>query len=232
MMSIRQNIGLTGNQLKLIALVAMTADHVGLVILPQYTFLRAIGRLAFPIFAFMIAEGCRYTRSMPRYLGLMAGLGAICQIVYFVAMGSLFQSILVTFTMSIALIWLFDIAVRKKQAGAWLAAGLGVALAFFLTAVLPAMLTGTDYAVDHGFWGVMLPVGVYFAKGRQRQLGITAAILICISTKHAAIQYFSLLALPLLALYNGQRGKHNRKYLFYVYYPLHLVVINAIGELL
>lgn len=53
--------GLTGNQLKLLALFAMTCDHVGLQLLPQFIILRIIGRLAAPLFAYMIAEGCRYT---------------------------------------------------------------------------------------------------------------------------------------------------------------------------
>ena len=49
--------GLTGNQLKLIALITMTIDHIGYILLPQYRILRIIGRLAFPIYAYMIAVG-------------------------------------------------------------------------------------------------------------------------------------------------------------------------------
>ena len=60
--------GLTGNQLKLIALFAMTCDHVGMQIFPQLLWLRMIGRLAMPIYAFMIAEGCRHTRNRKKYL--------------------------------------------------------------------------------------------------------------------------------------------------------------------
>ena len=56
--------GLTGNQLKLLALFAMTCDHVGLQLLPQFIILRIIGRLAAPLFAYMIAEGCRYTQTV------------------------------------------------------------------------------------------------------------------------------------------------------------------------
>ena len=71
--------GFTGNQLKLIALISMTCDHVGLQLLPDVLILRIIGRLALPIFAYMIAEGCRYTRNRKRYLLRMAGLAALCQ---------------------------------------------------------------------------------------------------------------------------------------------------------
>ena len=60
---------MTGNQLKILALVTMTIDHVGVVLLPQYLVLRIIGRLTYPIFAYMIAEGCFYTHSKRRYLG-------------------------------------------------------------------------------------------------------------------------------------------------------------------
>ena len=64
--------GLTGNQLKIIGIIAMTCDHVGLQLLPQFPILRIIGRIAFPIFAFLIAEGCRYTRDKKRFLLNMA----------------------------------------------------------------------------------------------------------------------------------------------------------------
>ena len=65
---------LSGNQLKIIALVAMTCDHVGKELLPAYEFLQIMGRLAFPIFAYMIAEGCRYTRNRKKHLLQVASL--------------------------------------------------------------------------------------------------------------------------------------------------------------
>ena len=68
---------LTGNQLKIFALIAMTLDHIGLELLPQYPFLRIIGRLAFPLFAYMIAEGCRYTKNRTRYLLCIASMGLV-----------------------------------------------------------------------------------------------------------------------------------------------------------
>ena len=102
------NFRLTGNQLKLLALVTMTVDHIGVHLLPQYTFLRIIGRLAFPIYAYCIAEGCTHTKNRRKYLLQMAGMALLCQLVYFFAMGSLFQCILVTFTLSILTIYAID----------------------------------------------------------------------------------------------------------------------------
>ena len=75
-----KKIGLTGNQLKILALIAMTIDHVGVMLFPESVWLRVIGRLAFPIFAYMIAEGCHYTRSKSRYLGLCIGVAALCRV--------------------------------------------------------------------------------------------------------------------------------------------------------
>ena len=73
--------GLTGNQLKLIALVTMTIDHVGLLLLPQLVILRIIGRLSMPLYAYMIAQGCRYTHDRRRYFVRLAGLALACQVV-------------------------------------------------------------------------------------------------------------------------------------------------------
>ena len=106
--------GLTGNQLKLLALFAMTCDHVGLQLLPQFIILRIIGRLAAPLFAYMIAEGCRYTHNRGRYLGRLLGMAALCQIAYFAAMRSLYQCIFVTFSLSVCLIYTLDNAVRRR----------------------------------------------------------------------------------------------------------------------
>ena len=83
----------------------MTCDHVGKLLLPQVMMLQIIGRLAFPIFAYMIAEGCYYTRSRAKYLRNIAAVALLCQIVYFVAMGSLYQCIMVTFSLSVLLIF-------------------------------------------------------------------------------------------------------------------------------
>lgn len=69
---------MTGSQLKIIALIAMTCDRVGKILLPQIGILQIVGRLAFPIFAYMIAEGCVHTKSKKRYLLTMMGLAALC----------------------------------------------------------------------------------------------------------------------------------------------------------
>lgn len=221
-----RKIGLTGNQLKLIALVTMTVDHMGMTLFPLNPWFRIIGRLAFPIFAYMIGEGCRYTRSMPKYLRLLALVAAVCQGVYWVAMGSLYQCILVTFSLSVCLIALAQKAIKTRGFGWYLALTAGIAGVFFFTEVLPGLLPGTDFCVDYGFWGVMLPVLVYCARDQRLRLTATAVCLAFLGSAYGWIQWFALGALPLLSLYNGQRGKWKMKYFFYIYYPAHLVVLH------
>ena len=96
---------LSGNALKVIAALAMTADHVGLMFFPQVTLLRIIGRLAYPIFAYMIAQGCAHTRNRGRYFLRVFVLAAVCQVVYYLASGDTYLSILVTFCCGIGMIY-------------------------------------------------------------------------------------------------------------------------------
>lgn len=221
--------GLNGNQLKILALIAMTIDHIGCYLYPTHEWMRIVGRLAFPIFAYMIAEGARYTKNRKKYLGMMFGLGVICQIVYYFAMGSLFQCILITFTFSIVLIYALDYAIQRKNAEGWILLGLLFIAVFFLVYVLPKLLSHTDYNVDYGIWGVLFPVFVYLGgKNKWARLALAAIPLVFLALSYPKQEY-ALFALVPLALYNGTRGKWKMKYLFYIYYPLHLVVIYAVG---
>lgn len=224
--------GLTGNALKIMSLIFMTIDHIGCEIFRDMPVLRIIGRLAFPIFAYMIAEGCTYTKNRKRYLLNIFLLALLCQSVYFVAMGSLYQCILVTFTLSIALIYALDTAFKRKNLSAILIAIAVFAVIAFSTLFLPNILINTDFDIDYGFFGVMLPVFVYFAKGRLPKLLVFSLAVSLVALYFSGIQWFSLLTIPIIAFYNGERGKMNIKHLFYIYYPLHLVVIYFIGELI
>ena len=226
-----RRLGLTNNQLKILAMLAMLMDHVGRQLLPQWTWMLVVGRLAFPIFAFMIAEGCRYTRHKARYFLMVAGLAVICQGTYFFTTGSLYQNILVTFTLSIGLIFAMERFFRKPN----------VVSGLILTAVLAAVLalcillprkTGGEFAVDYGLVGVLLPVAVRFTPGKWGKLSATAVMLALLAMTMFPLQWYALAALVPLALYNGQRGKYKLKYLFYIFYPAHLLVIYLLQMLI
>ncbi len=226
----KNRLAMSSNQLKILALVAMTADHVGLMLLPGCQILRIIGRLSFPIFAYMIAEGCRYTSHKARYLGMVLGIGILCQLVYFFTMESLYQCILITFSLSISIIFILKWA-EEKGGLCWLGFAVSCLAAVFLCRILPQLLKGTDFGIDYGLTGVMLPVLIYLADTRPRRLMAAGIGLVLVALEAGGIQWFGLLALLPLALYDGTRGKRKLKYLFYYYYPLHLAAIWAVGML-
>ncbi len=232
----RKKGGLTCNQLKGIALIAMTCDHIGKQLCPQYILLQIVGRLAFPIFAFMIAEGCRYTSRRRQYLTSMAKMALLCQAVYFLAEGSLYQCILVTFSLSILLVYSADNAMRKKDVFSWFVFGVLLFWVWFLCVIFPGLLAdllpGTDFAVDYGVWGVLLPLLVYIGKTKAQRILLAALALLLLGSSMQGIQWYGLAAVPFLMFYNGERGGLNLKRFFYLYYPLHLLGIYLAGMVL
>ncbi|MBQ9152035.1 MAG: hypothetical protein IJX72_07270, partial [Clostridia bacterium] len=107
--------GLSASTLKIIACIAMVIDHVGAYIFTDLEILRIIGRISFPIFAYFIAEGCRYTRHKLKRFLLVFGLSLLCEGVYYLYTGTLDGGILVTFSFSILLIYQVQ-AIKKALA--------------------------------------------------------------------------------------------------------------------
>lgn len=224
---------LSGNALKVIAATTMVVDHIGVVFFPYMALFRIIGRLAFPIFAFMIAEGCHYTKNRLRYfLGIFV-LGVICQVVYFVASGDTYMNILLTFSCSIPIVYLLQEWKERQQHIFMIPFAASVAAAYILTQYLQ---------MDYGFWGMMVPVFVTFAYPVKRapitepqhlvRVGMLALALIPSVIEYPVIRWYSFLSLPILLLYSGKRGKGNFKYAFYLFYPLHLAALQVIAWIL
>ena len=216
---------LTGNALKIIAAISMVIDHAGLMFFPNMEIFRIIGRLAFPIFAFMIAEGCRYTRNRLRYWGMLTALAALCQIVYYFFDGSAYFSVLVTFSAAILVIYALDYWKRRQ--------GFPGAVVF-LGAMAALWLANEFLTIDYGFWGCMAPVFASLPSGkpwdtRNHRLAAFGLGLVLLSLAIGGTQWYCLLALPLLLCYSGQRGKWKMKYFFYIFYPLHLVALLGIS---
>lgn len=215
---------LTGNQLKIIAAATMVMDHAGLMFFPNSVLLRILGRLAFPIFAFMIAEGCKYTHSRLRYFSQLFGLATVCQIVYFIADGSMYLSVLFTFSLSVMMIFALQYCKAKPTA---------LPILLFVTTVAAVYVLNEIFTIDYGFWGCMAPVFAAILHetkfdsvfGNVTMLGIG---LLLLSLTSGGIQIFCLAALPMLYLYSGNRGKRKMKYFFYIFYPAHLALLQIL----
>lgn len=226
---------LNGNILKIIAVISMTIDHMGLLLFNNNLIMRSIGRLAFPIFGFMIAEGCFYTKNKLSYFLKIFILGVLCQIVYYFSEESLYFGILITFSFSILTIYSYQNAfendrVEVKNVFLFI---LMLCVDFLVCVIFPMIFDEVGFMVDYGIFGVLFPLLAYI--GRKKKYGIPlmalGLILICF-TDSSWYQWFSLLALIFLAIYSGKRGKLGWKYFFYIYYPVHLVVIWLISLIL
>lgn len=220
--------GLSGTSLKLLALIIMTIDHIGMILFPSVRILRIIGRAAFPIFAYMIAEGCRYTRNKGKYTARLALFGLVCQVAYYLVADSIYMCIFVTFTMSAVVIFALDRCRSDKYSTPLFAAA--VAASAIVTLLLPQLITG--FGVDYGFAGVMLPVLIYIGRNRLEQLALCALGIAAVSLELGGIQWWSFTALLPLACYNGSRGKYPMKNLFYLYYPTHLAVLYGVSQVI
>ncbi len=208
--------------LKLIAAFTMAVDHAGLILFGNATWMRALGRLAFPLYAFFIAEGFRYTKNKRRYFLTIFLLGVGCQIVCAIADPGQVLGVLLTFSLSIALMALTELAKKDRR----FAPAVPIAIA--------AVYVFCHFVwIDYGFFGVMLPwFASLFAKKWARLASFAAGLaLLCANSALSGnfLQSLSLFSLVLLALYNGNRGKYKLKYFFYVFYPLHLAVIWALA---
>lgn len=224
------SFGISAFALKLIALAAMTADHAGLILFDGVAAFRIIGRLSFPIFAYMIAEGCRYTKNKAKYLLKIAALGALCQIVFYTAQRSLYMGILISFSISAAMIFSIDYARKKANTVAWFFPLLLTIAAVLLCYSLPAVLPG--FKIDYGFFGILLPVLVYLGRNKIEKLSLAFICLVLICLSFGGVQWYSLFAIIPLAFYNGARGRYPLKYFFYIYYPLHMVLLYALSYII
>ena len=238
---------LSGNVLKIIASVCMLIDHIGMIFFPTQAIFRKIGRIAFPVFAYFIAVGCNYTKNKIKHFFTIFILGALFQLVFYIVENSLYLNVFLTFSVSILLIYLLQefkrAVVKKYKTAKILFYG-----ALFVFGVILTYFLNERITFDGSFWGCMAPVFASlftFEKDLKEEkpllskfdfipisvcmLGI-GIILVAISLKQ--LQFYSLLSLPLLLLYSGERGKLNIKYFFYFFYPSHFVILYAIRLLL
>ncbi len=219
----------------------MVVDHIGVIFFPNDLIWRYIGRISMPIFAYFIAEGCRYTRSPWGYLGKLSACLIVCQIGNYVGTGSLEICILGTFLLGACLLFSLQNAKKALLIRAW---GKGAAWSgLFVLGIAATYYVNQIIYIDYGFWACMLPVfagAMYLpenAPGNLKKWDNKWLSLLCFAVGLALLSYFDdysevqvycLLALPLLALYSGRRGKWKMKYFFYLFYPVHLALLEGI----
>lgn len=236
--------------LKLIACFSMFCCHFGLFIYPSNLVLSILGRPAFPIFAFMIAEGSKYTKNRLRYFLFIFIEGIVMQLVYYFYLHDKSFNVFLIFCFSILLIYLFDLIEKIFKDKKYLL--FTIMLIFYLALISTLFVLTSKGNIlfsyvysNYGFFGIITPVVIYIIRKKTNlnlHLDLLAlAILIvvkCLVTpvylKGSSINntWFMYLSLPLLLMYNGQRGKLKLKYFFYIFYPAHFVVIYLLKFIL
>ncbi len=235
---------MTRNTLKVIACISMLIDHIGYLLFPEAAVLRYLGRLAMPIFAFFIGEGCLYTRDRKKYLLRLFILGLICQAVYvleYLIMKSgdpFYLNILLTFSVSIVLCSAFLNCFDKE--GKHKKGKENFILGLVLTVIVIICYLGKEGVIpitfDYGLGGIILPLFACTTKDKGKKLiTFAAGLVLCVLSfdySDPAWTVCALCALIPLCFYNGKAGKLNLKYAFYLFYPLHLAVLYVISYFL
>lgn len=230
---------LNSNHLKLIAIIAMTVDHAADLIFPGFQshpvalVLHIIGRLTAPIMWFFVCEGFFYTKNLRKYLLRMGIFAVVSHFAYCFAFGinmvpfssGVFNQTSVIWPLfwAIVALWLLNSATMFKP---WQK---------FLLLMLINLIT---FPADWSCIAVMAIVFMYSNRGNlKKQIGwmmfwvvIYAVVsFFCVDKLYAVVQLGVILVYPLLSQYNGQKGKANwMKWLFYLYYPAHLIIVGVI----
>lgn len=231
---------LNGNQIKLIAIIAMTIDHFTWVFFPGtqavwYVFcLHIIGRLTAPIMWFFIAEGCHYTRNIWKYAMRLFIFAFISHFAYNFAFGIPFvpfstgsffnqTSVMWSLAWAVVLIAIF----REERIPDWVK---------YLSIPIICLLTFTS---DWSCIAVMCPFFLYQHRGNIKAQELDIVIwsfiyalvyFLFLDKLYGILQMFTFLTIPILAQYNGERGRKIKgsKWFFYIYYPLHLVLVGIV----
>lgn len=225
----------------------MALDHIGYFLFPSVLWLRIAGRLAFPLFAFFIGEGARYTKNRKKYLLQLLVLGLGCQSVYFIeeivvngvpkiSSGCWFFNILLTFALAVPGVWALLDAKKEKTRKSIALFLTYTAISFGGAFVLWALRrsTASAFYFDYGLSGLLLPLATAVFDEKYKKLAAFCfAVFIYCAAFFSQMNYvvFSLFAVILLVFYNNKPGSPKFKYGFYAFYPAHLGLIYLIAAL-
>ena len=205
----------------------MFSDHVGILFFPGDDIYRIIGRISFPLFAFLVAEGFVKTSNEKKYLSRLFIFGIIAQIpfMYFKFLsGYQLEKLNILFTLSGGLLLL--ILIKRK-----------LYFKIFLVSLLLIIIEGS-ISFDYGFYGILLILFSYvFIKnkvlGLFLLLFITSASSINMdSIADSSLQVYALLSILPVMFYNGEIGKKVSRWWFYAIYPIHFLILALIFHLL
>ena len=222
-MTLKPAFGLSGSALKVIAMISMVIDHVALYLMEYgtvlYETMRCIGRIAFPVFAFLIAEGFIHTRSRYKYFFTLLGFAVISEIPWYLLNGADgTHNVMFTLALGVATLMVLENLLQRS-----------LVLGFLWTLGMAGLASWSG--VDYEWRGILLIVILYlfnrhghsFPYSRGMQFFCTLVLMI----HYGGIG--AVMACMILYVYNGTRGFVQgsiAKYVFYAFYPVHLIVLS------
>ena len=216
---------LSGSMLKLVAVVSMTVDHIALYLLAPvmeteerwaYELMRCIGRIAFPVFAFLIVEGYCHTRCLWKYLLSLLVTAIISEIPWQLLGNADSHNVIFTLLTGLMAVWLINHASHSFP--------------LMLLITVSSAILATTLHFDYEWRGIGLMVVFFLFRGKRL---LTLPFGFPLIMEYGTIG--PALGLTVPQMYSGRRGFIKgrwMKYLFYIYYPLHLMVIWQLNRFL
>ena len=225
---------LSGTTLKWIAVISMLIDHTAEVLINHnaaltdpiwaqiYVLMRGIGRIAFPIYAFLLVEGFLHTRDVKKYLVRMLTFAVVSEIPFDLAVFHTpfywgYQNVF--FALFLGLLALAGENVVHQSSGMFAGAGLWKQAFVLILCVGTAQLINCDY----GAFGVFFIILLYMTRYDKKTQTVLGAISLIWELP-------GILAFIPIRLYNGTRGRCGNRYFFYAFYPAHLLALWVVGR--
>ena len=216
-----------GTTLKIIAMICMLFDHLGDNIFLSQTWMRIIGRIALPLFAFCISEGYIHTKDKKRYLKRLFLFSIISEIPFNLLLNGTIiylehQNVILTFSIAVLSLIIFDkITTNKKK----------ISYVFGTFIVLLFAVISLLLKTDYNLFAVLLVFIYYVFNSKGNNIRNIIGTVYQLLLRNVGIYIFGALSCIPIFLYNGKKGK-GIKWLFYIFYPGHMLIIYLIKILI
>lgn len=221
--------------LKIIAIITMFYDHALKIIPRDFSIPVEVwipGRIAFPIFCFLLVEGIEHTKSIKKYVLRIGILAIISEFIYdFVFYNAILefsdQNVLFELFLGLLVLWIYKFLKGKQK------------VEFIIFPLLFASILAMVLKFNYGMGGIFCIFLFYLGRDKKgikkSLLYFFAIIMTTLNISNATImllQLYSLFAIVPIMLYNGKSGYKFSKYFFYAFYPAHLIVLYIIKLLM
>lgn len=214
--------------LQIIALLTMTIDHIGYYLLDNNPYMRIIGRIAMPLFVFMLVEGFVHTSSRKKYFLRILLTALIAEIPFFLFYRVLMYPFAINLLFNFLISFIVLLLIEKN-------------LLFLLLSPI-AILLAQVMNIEYGGAIIIMAIGFYLANKLPKTQELWREIIRAISMLLGVgffnlfydfkLEWFALLAILPIMFYSGKKGKRLPRYFMYIYYPAHLLVLFIITALI